>query len=63
VCGECLRLFDLGLLRLKENGYEIDFRERFNWLSPSVKISVDFWADEAVEGYWIENVTPCICAE
>src|ERR1700730_14368299 len=40
--------FDLGLTRLKENGYEIDFRERFACLAPSVKVSVDFWADEAV---------------
>jgi hypothetical protein len=55
--------FDLGLTRLKENGYEIDFRERFAWLAPSVKVSVDFWADEAVEQYWIENVTPCRCAD
>ena len=55
--------FDLGLRRLKEHGYEIDFRERFNWLAPSVKISVEFWADEAVEHHWIENVTPCICAD
>jgi hypothetical protein len=55
--------FDLGLTRLKENGYEIDFRERFAWLAPSVKVRVDFWADEAVEQYWIENVTPCRCAD
>ena len=51
--------FDLGLTRLKENGYEVDFRERFVWLVPSVKISVDFWADEAVEGYRIARITEC----
>jgi hypothetical protein len=55
--------FDLGITRLKETGYEFDFREQFVWLAPSVKIGVDFWADEAVEGYWIENVTPCRCAD
>jgi hypothetical protein len=43
--------------RLKETGYEIDFREQFIWLAPSVKIGVEFWADEAVEQYWIENVS------
>jgi hypothetical protein len=48
--------------RLKEMGYEIDFREQFIWLAPSVKIGVDFWADEGVEQYWIENITPCVCA-
>jgi hypothetical protein len=55
--------FDLGITRLKESGYELDFREQFIWLAPSVKIGVDFWADEAVERYWIENVTPCVCAD
>jgi len=55
--------FDLGITRLKETGYEIDFREQFVWLAPSVRIGVDFWADEAVERYWIESVTPCACAD
>jgi hypothetical protein len=53
--------FDLGITRQKESGYETDFREQFIWLPPSVKIGVDFWADEAVEAYWVENVTPCTC--
>jgi hypothetical protein len=44
-------------------GYELNFRERFIWLALSVKIGMDFWADEAVERYWIENVTSCKCAD
>jgi hypothetical protein len=55
--------FDLRISRLKETGYELNFREQFIWLAPSVKIGVDFWADEAVERYWIENVAPCKCAD
>jgi hypothetical protein len=55
--------FDLGISRLKETGHEIVFSKQFIWITPSVKIGVDFWADEAVERYWIENVTPCICAD
>jgi hypothetical protein len=55
--------FDLGITRMKESGYEVDFREQFIWLEPSVKIGVDFAADEAVERFWIENVTPCKCVE
>ena len=58
-----LGYFDLGITRLKETGYEIGFRERFIWRAPSVKIGVDFWADESVEQYWIENITPCVCAD
>jgi hypothetical protein len=37
--------FDLGISRLKENGTELEFREQFVWLAPSVKIGIDFWAD------------------
>jgi hypothetical protein len=54
--------FDLGISRLKEMGYELEFRDQFVWLEPAVNIGVDFSADEAVEKYWIENVTSCTCA-
>jgi hypothetical protein len=27
-----------------------------------VKVGVDFWADEAVEHYWIDSVQACPCA-
>lgn len=54
--------FKIGFTRLKEIGPEIAFRERFMWLPPSVKVEVDFAADEAVDAYWIENVAGCSCA-
>jgi hypothetical protein len=56
--------FEIVFSRLKEIGVELEFPARFEWLPPSVKIEVDFWADEAVEvkGYWIRNITPCQCA-
>jgi hypothetical protein len=55
--------FEIGFSRLKETGAEIDFREQFIWLAPEVKVSVDFWADEAVEAYWFDTVTPCHCRD
>lgn len=55
--------FDIGFLRAKENSYDLEFRARFIWLAPSVEVGMDFWADEAVEKYWIENVTPCSCGD
>ena len=55
--------FEIGFSRLKENGIEVEFREQFIWLPPSVKVSVDFWADEAVEAYWLDNVAPCSCRD
>jgi hypothetical protein len=55
--------FEVVFTRLKENGLELDFHEPFAWRSPSVKVSVDFWADEApeVKGYRIDNVSTCPC--
>ena len=62
-CATAAGTFEIGFSRLKENGPEVDFRESFTWHAPSVKVSVDFWADEAVESYWLNNVAPCPCRE
>ena len=61
-CATTAGRFELGFSRLKENGMEVDFREKFVWSTPSVSIGVDFWADEAVENYWIDSVQACPCA-
>jgi hypothetical protein len=58
--------FEIVFSRSKEIGMEIEFGQEFMWLgfewSPSsVKVEVDFWADEAVERYWFGNITPCVC--
>ena len=54
--------FEIVFSRLKEIGPEIEFREQFKWQPPSVKVAVDFWADEAVERYRLDNITPCPCS-
>jgi hypothetical protein len=61
-CATTAGFFEIGFSRQKENGGEIEFRERFQWSSPAVKVGLDFWADEAVEYYWIESVQACPCA-
>ncbi|MEA2933948.1 MAG: hypothetical protein QOD74_594 [Variibacter sp.] len=57
--------FEIVFTRLKEIGRAIEFRERYVWRAPAVKVEVDFWADEAVEvnGYWIDNVSTCPCVQ
>ena len=62
-CASTAGYFDLGILRQKENGVELQFREQFIWSAPTVMVGIDFWADEAVEDYWIEGVQPCPCAK
>ena len=62
-CGaEARGHFDLVVSRAKENAPEVVFRERFLWQPPSVTIGIDFAADEAVEDYRIDRVTPCLCS-
>jgi len=58
--------FEIMFSRLKETAPEIDFHEEFmwfafDWLPPVVRVEVDFSADEAVEGFWFDTVTPCPC--
>jgi hypothetical protein len=53
--------FEIVFSRQKENGVEVEFSEKFTWSSPTVTVAVDFWADEAVERYWISNVSACVC--
>ncbi len=59
--GRCIPLRDD--VRLKEIGTEIEFREQFIWRPDEVEVSVDFWADEAVERYWLTNVAACPCRD
>ena len=53
--------FEIVFSQIKENGPDIEFRQRFVWQPPSVTIAVDFWADEAVQGFWIDDIAPCSC--
>jgi hypothetical protein len=62
-CATTSGRFEIVFSRLKENGIEIEFREQFMWRPDSVGVSVDFWADEAVERYWLDNVAACPCRD
>jgi len=53
--------FEVVFSGLKEVGPTIEFRERFKWVAPSVKVATLFGADEAVERYGIDNITVCPC--
>jgi hypothetical protein len=60
--------FEILFARLKETAPEVDFRAEFmwfsfDWLPPAVRVEVDFAADEAVEGFRFDTVTPCPCRE
>jgi hypothetical protein len=55
--------FDLVLTRLSENAPDLEVREQLFWSPPKVNVDLTFAADEAVENFRIENVTPCVCRD
>jgi hypothetical protein len=55
--------FEIVFTRLSENAPDFEFREHFAWSPFPRNIALDFAADEAVAGYRIENITPCVCRD
>jgi Sulfite exporter TauE/SafE len=62
-CASKAGYFELGLLREKENSLPLEFREQFIWVEPSSPVSIDVWADEAIERAWVDSIQPCGCAD
>ena len=62
-CATTSGRFGILFTRQKENGPEVDFEEKFTWRPTSFEVSVDFWADEAVEEYWLNNIVACPCRD
>jgi len=62
-CATTSGRFGIIFSRLKEIGPEVNFQELFMWKTPLVEVSTNFAADEAVEGYWLNDVAPCPCRD
>lgn len=60
-CAKRTGLFALGFVRGAENAPELEFLEPFIWHAGETKVRVEFWADEAVDRYWLADVAPCLC--
>jgi hypothetical protein len=61
-CATASGPFAILFSRHMENGPEFDFEEQFTWKPGLTEVSVDFWADEAVERYWLKPAS-CPCRE
>ena len=62
-CATTSGRFEVLFSRLKENGPEVEFTEPFVWTPGVTEIALDFWADEAVEGYRLGRVAACPCRD
>jgi hypothetical protein len=45
----------------KETAPDYEVREELTWLPGSTKVSKEFWIDEAVAAYRVDNIGPCPC--
>lgn len=53
--------FEIVFSQVSEIAPDLEFRERFTWRPPSVRIAVNFSAYEAVQQFRVENITSCVC--
>jgi hypothetical protein len=60
-CATTSGLFSIRFIRLAENAPDLTFTEPFIWQLGQGRIRVEFWANEAVHRYWIEEVAVCPC--
>ena len=62
-CSTTSGQFDVEFTRLKEVAPDLQFVERFTWVSGRSELSLDFWWDEWLEDHRIISIAPCPCRE
>jgi len=62
-CATASGRFAIMFTRQKEGAPEYDFAEPFVWKPGLTEVSVDFWADEVVEGYRLTGIAACPCRD
>jgi hypothetical protein len=60
-CSTTSGQFDVEFTRLKEIAPDLQFTERFTWVSGQSELSLDFWWDEWLENSRIISIAPCPC--
>jgi len=62
-CSTQSGFFDMQFTRLKEISPDLQFTERFTWVSGQSELSLDFWWDEWLEDSRIVSIAPCPCRD
>jgi hypothetical protein len=60
-CTTTSGLYSIGFIRLYENAPDRAFTEPFIWRQGQRRVVVEFWAGEAVQSYWIDDIAACPC--
>ena len=61
-CAADSGLFEIKFVRLQEMGPDLLFTRTFSWRPGQLEVAVDVWWDEAIQEYWIGEISPCRCA-
>jgi hypothetical protein len=61
-CAADSGLFEIKFVRLSEMGPDLLFTKRFTWRPGRLEVALDVWWDEAIQDYWIGEISPCRCA-
>ena len=54
--------FEVDFLRIKENAPDLQFTEKFRW-TEGIWVSMELTSDEAILGYRIGFISPCVCRQ
>jgi hypothetical protein len=55
--------FEIDFVRIKEYSPDIQFTQKFEWVSEQLDVTIDLAADEAILDYRIGFIAPCVCRE
>ena len=55
--------FEVDFLRIKENAPDLQFTEKFRWTEGQFDVSMELTSDEAILGFRIGFIAPCVCRQ
>lgn len=55
--------FEIDFVRIKEYAPDLQFTEKFQWVTGQFDVAIDLVADEAILDYRIGFIAPCVCRE
>ena len=62
-CATASGNFEVDFVRIKENAPDQQFTEKFRWRQDQFDVSMELTTDEAILGYRIGFIAPCVCRD
>jgi hypothetical protein len=62
-CATASGYFEIDFIRIKEYAPDVQFTEKYRWVSGQFVVTVELSMDEAIHEHRIGFVAPCVCRE